>query len=28
VNTEYRAILAVASFHNSPGQFCKSCVVF
>jgi len=28
VNTECKAIFAVASFHNSSGQFCKSCVVF
>jgi len=28
VNTECKAIFAVASFHNSSGQFCKNCVVF
>jgi len=28
VNTECEAIFAVASFHNSSGQFCKTCVVF
>jgi len=28
VNTEYKVILAVASFHNTSGQFCKTCVVF
>jgi len=25
VNTEYKAILAAASFHNSSGQFDKTC---
>jgi len=28
VNTEGKAIFAVASFHNSSGQFCKTRVVF
>jgi len=28
VNTECKAIFAVASFHNSSSQFCKTCVVF
>jgi len=28
MNTECKAIFAVASFHNSSGQFCKTCVVF
>jgi len=28
VNTECKAIFAVASFHNSSGQFCKICVLF
>jgi len=28
VNTERKAIFAVASFHNSFGQFRKTCVVF
>jgi len=28
VNTECKVIFAEASFHNSPGQFCKTCVVF
>jgi len=28
VNTECKAIFAVASFHKSSGQFCKTCVVF
>jgi len=28
VNTECKAVYAVASFHNSSGQFCKTCVVF
>jgi len=28
VNTKCKAIFAVASFHNSSGQFCKACVVF
>jgi len=28
VNTECKAIFAVASFHNSSGQFCKTCVIF
>jgi len=28
VNTECKAILAVASFHNSSDKFCKTCVVF
>jgi len=28
VNTECKAIFAVASFHNSAGQFCKTRVVF
>jgi len=28
VNTECKAIFAVASFHNSSGQFCKTGVVF
>jgi len=28
VNTECKAIFAVASFHNSSGQFCKTCMVF
>jgi len=27
VNTECKAIIAVASFHKSSGQFCKTCVV-
>jgi len=27
MNTEYKAIFAVAGFHNSSGQFCKTCVV-
>jgi len=28
VNTECKVIFAVASFHNSSGQFCKTCVIF
>jgi len=28
VNTECKAILAVASFYNSSGQICKTCVMF
>jgi len=28
VNTDYKAISAVASFHNSSGQYCKTCPVF
>jgi len=28
VNTECKAIFVVASFHNSAGQFCQTCVVF
>jgi len=28
VNTECKAILTVASFHNSSGELCKTCVVF
>jgi len=28
VNTASKAMFAVASFHNSSGQFCKTCVVF
>jgi len=28
VNTESKVIFAVASFHNSSGQFCKTCVMF
>jgi len=28
VNTECKAIFAVASFHNSSDQFCKTCVIF
>jgi len=28
VSTECEAIFVVASFHNSSGQFCKTCVVF
>ena len=28
VNTECKAMFAAASFHNSSGQFCKTCVLF
>jgi len=28
VNTECKATSAAASFHNSSGQFCKTCLVF
>jgi len=28
VNTKCKAILAVASFHNSSGKFCKTRVMF
>jgi len=28
VNTECQAIFAAASFYNSSGQFCKTCMVF
>jgi len=28
VNTECKAIFAVASFHNSSGQICKTYVMF
>jgi len=28
MNTECKAIFAAASFHNSSGQFCTTCVVF
>jgi len=28
VSTESKAIFVVASFHNSSGQFCQTCVVF
>jgi len=28
VNTECKAIFAAAKFHNSSGQFYKTCVVF
>jgi len=28
MNTECKAIFAVASFHISSGEFCKACVVF
>jgi len=28
MNTECKGIFAVASFHNSSGNFFKTCVVF